>query len=243
MDGPSTATASWLVRGRLLADAARNCSSARARTAWSTPSAARRGAGASRMSRARTAATATRVLGQLRRDPRTIALLLIVPGSCCRCSFYSTGARPLPIGAPRSRLFPVHLDVPRDPRSRCCANAPPAPRAADDLPSRPRPTSCGYASRSAAVAPLLVATGGFGAGSGPPARLVGLALAVATRCSDGARADSRVRLHRVPGCSVHARVCPSPGCCCAGCSSRARRWSSGSMRSGLLPLSYAFGRT
>jgi ABC-2 type transport system permease protein len=61
------------------------------------------------MSRARTAATATRVLGQLRRDPRTIALLLVVPGVLLTLLKFLLDGRPESfdrLGAPMIGLFP-----------------------------------------------------------------------------------------------------------------------------------------
>jgi ABC-2 type transport system permease protein len=57
----------------------------------------------------RTLATATRVLAQLRRDPRTLALLLVVPGLLLTLLRYLFDGRPATfdqLGAPMVGLFP-----------------------------------------------------------------------------------------------------------------------------------------
>ena len=61
------------------------------------------------MSAAKTLATAARVLGQIRRDPRTIALLMVVPAGLLTLLYFVFDGRPeafQSIGAPLCGLFP-----------------------------------------------------------------------------------------------------------------------------------------
>ena len=62
------------------------------------------------------AATAARVLTQLRRDPRTVALLLVIPAALVTLLRYAFDGSPETfdrIGAPLARPLPLHHDVPR----------------------------------------------------------------------------------------------------------------------------------
>ena len=72
-----------------------------------------------------TVATALRVLDQLRRDPRTIALLLGVPPfllALLKGAFDQDPASFQRIGGPLVGIFPFSR-CSSSPRSRCCASA------------------------------------------------------------------------------------------------------------------------
>ena len=171
-----------------------------------------RGAGA--MSARITAATAVRVLAQIRHDPRTIALLLVVPSALLWLLSEMLGDAAFDrIGGPMLGMFPfitmflvTSIAMLRERTTGTLERLMTMPLAKLDL-------LAGYAiafALLAAVQALVTSAvaflaSGFDA-AGAPALIAGLAV-LERGARLGARpARQRVRLQRVPGRAVHARV-------------------------------------
>ncbi len=201
------------------------------------------------MNAARTLATTRRVLTQLRRDPRTVALMLVVPLVLLwllDLVFDGPAGDVRPHRAGAARALPVRRDVPRHLRRRRCGSGP-----------RARSNDCSRC-RSASLDLLLGYLLAFGLVAVVQALLAsGLMLGLLDLTSPGPRGCSscrgrrrrarlrarpvreRLRAHGVPGGAVHARgrAAPVPALRAARPARRDEPAARGDLA--VLPLSYA----